>query len=76
MTGEYRYGGIKEYIYTIAAIIYVGGMFLLLYVYQRYPGSNYTLIPTLTYLSIFGAFLLFGQLFVAVWKGPKEPEES
>lgn len=79
---SYGYGGIKENIFLIAAIIYVGGMFLLFYVYQTgsptvlLPGNSYSTIPTVTLLSTFGCFLLFLQLFVAVWKTPKERRES
>jgi hypothetical protein len=78
MAGEhgYGYGGIKENLYLISAIIYVGGMFLLLYVYQNIPNTNYTLIPTVAYLSTFGALILFAQMLVAAWKTPKEPMES
>ena len=79
MVSKYAYGGVKEWLFAIAAAIYVGGMFLLLYVYQSNPSSvyvNYTLIPDASYLSIFGAILLFGQLFVAAWKTPNEPQES
>jgi hypothetical protein len=77
MAGKFAYGGVKEYIFAIGAVIYVLGMFLLLYVYQMNPGSNYTTIPTVSLVSIFGAIgLLFAQLFVAAWKTPNEPQSS
>lgn len=76
MAQKYAYGGIKENLYIIAAAIYVGGIFLIFYFYETYPGDAYTLIPNVTYLSIFGAFILFGQLLVAAWKTPNEPQGS
>jgi hypothetical protein len=65
----------KEYIFAIAAVIYVAGMFPLFYVYETVPSSTYTLLPTLTIVSIIGAFLLFGQLLVAAWTAPKRAKD-
>jgi hypothetical protein len=69
------YGGWKEYIFAIAAVIYVAGMFPLFYVYDTSPGSTFTLMPTLTIVSIGGAFLLFGQFLVAAWTAPRKSEK-
>ncbi|MFI5450504.1 MAG: hypothetical protein ACHQ03_12150, partial [Candidatus Bathyarchaeia archaeon] len=43
-----RYGGLKDNIYVISAIIYVGAMFPLYYLYQAYPLSRYQIIPNYT----------------------------
>jgi hypothetical protein len=73
MTG---YGGLKESIYIIAAIIYVGAMFPLLYVYQMYPADRFTLLPDLTWFSTGGCILLFGQWLVAALLAPSKPVEK
>ncbi len=70
------FGVLKEYIVVIAVIIYVGGMFPLLYFYQVDPASRYTLIPDATLLSTFGCLLLFGQWFVAALTAPSKPVQK
>ena len=70
MTG---YGGLKEYVFAIAAIIYVGGMFPLYYLYEVFPADRYTLIPTFSWISVAGCILLFGQWFVAALTAPTKP---
>jgi hypothetical protein len=70
------YGGIKEYIVVIAAVIYVAAMFPLLYYYQVDPASRFTLIPDLTWFSTFGCILLFGQWIVGALTAPSKPVEK
>lgn len=69
-------GGIKEYIYLIGAVIYVGAMFPLLFMYQADPASTYTYIPIFTWISAFGCFLFLVQLFAGalVGSGAKKQE--
>ena len=73
MTG---YGGLKEYIYIIAAIFYVGGMFPIFYAYQVFPADRYTLVPDVAYISTIACIFLFGQFLVAALTTPKEIEKK
>jgi hypothetical protein len=58
---------LKGQLWVIAAIIYVGGMFPLFYVYQTQPLERFgTLATSLTYISIFAAV---GILFIHIWLG-------
>ena len=70
------YRGIKDYIYVIAAIIYVAAMFPLYIVYQSDPSQTFRSLPDLALISIGGIFLVFLQLFVAAWDahGPEKRE--
>jgi hypothetical protein len=70
------YGGIKDNIYVIAAIIYVAAMFPLYYVYQTDPSQTFRLLPNLALISIGGIFLVFLQFIVAAWNahGPERRE--
>jgi hypothetical protein len=68
-----KYGGLKEYIVIIGAIIYVGAMFPLYYLYNVDPGARYTLLPNLTWFSAFGCMLLFGQWIVGALLAPSKP---
>ncbi len=70
------YKGLRDYIYAIAAVIYVGGMFPLLYLYQTYPTERYQIIPGFTIISVAAAFLLFGQFFVAAWMAPTKQKKE
>lgn len=78
MNLEMAVGGIKEYIYLIGLVIYVGAMFPLFLLYQQSPGNTYTLIPTLTWISAFGCFLFMVQLFAGalVNSAPKKQESE
>ena len=66
------YSRLKDYIYVIAAIIYVGAMFPLYFVYQSNPSQTFGILPNLSLISIGGAFLVFLQLFVAAWDAPND----
>ena len=65
-------GWVKEYIWVIASIIYVGGMFPIFLYYQANPGNRFAGLESVTILSVAGAFLLFGQLFVAAILAPSK----
>ncbi len=67
------YREIKDYIYVIAAIIYVVAMFPLYIVYQSNPSQAYGILPNLSLISIGGIFLVFLQLFVAAWDAREPP---
>ncbi len=71
-------GGIRNYIYLIGAVIYVGAMFPLLFMYQADPANTYTLIPIYTWISAFGCFLFLVQLFAGalVNNPPKKKAET
>jgi hypothetical protein len=70
------YGGIKEYIVVIAAVIYVLAMFPLFYFYQIAPADRYTILPDLTWVSTAGCILLFAQWFVAALTAPSKPVQK
>jgi hypothetical protein len=56
--------GWKDYVFLIAALIFVVGDFLAFYAYQAYPSMRFTLVPNLALIPTAGLILLFGQLFV------------
>jgi hypothetical protein len=60
-----KIGGLKEYIFLIAGIIYVGAMFPMFFVFKANPASTFTTLPTLIYPSEIGCLLLMGQLLIA-----------
>jgi hypothetical protein len=66
----------KDNIYVIAAIIYVGGMFPLYYLYEANRANGYDIIWTVSYISIAGAMLLFLQLLAAAWTTREPPKVS
>jgi uncharacterized membrane protein len=70
------YGGLKDYIYLIAAVIYVVAMFPLYFVYQSDPSQTFHILPNLALISIGGISLVFLQFIVASWdaKGPEKKE--
>jgi hypothetical protein len=72
------YGGLRDYIFLIAAVVYVVGMFPLYFVYQSDPSQTFRLLPNLAYISIGGISLVFLQFLVAAWgaRGPEKREES
>jgi hypothetical protein len=70
------YGGLKEYLWVIFAILYVLGMFPLFYVYQAFPADRYTLVPEVAYISTGACVLLFAQFFVAALTVPKSAKKT
>ncbi len=70
------YGGIKDYIYLIAAVIYVVAMFPLYFVYQSDPSQTFHILPNLALISIGGISLVFLQFLSAAWdaRGPEKKE--
>lgn len=65
-------GGVKEYIFLIAAVIYVLAMFPAMFVFQANPANTYTITSNILLISEGGCFLLMGQLLVGAFTAPKK----
>jgi hypothetical protein len=55
---------LKDYIWLIGAIIYVGGMFPIFYSYHFNGDTGYGLVDI---LATVGAFIVMGQVFTSFW---------
>jgi hypothetical protein len=66
----------KDDIWIISAIIYVGGMFPLYYLYESNPANRYGLISDVSYISVAGAMILFLQLLTAAWFTKNRPKSD
>ena len=68
-------GGIKEYIFLIAGVIYVLAMFPALLIYQNNPADTFTTTSNILLVSEGGCFLLMAQLLVGAFTAPKRKKD-
>lgn len=68
-------GGIKEYIFFIATVIYVLGMFPALFIFHMNNANEYTSFSqNILLISEGAAFLLMGQFLVGAFMAPKKKQ--
>lgn len=70
-------GGIKEYIFLIAGVIYVAAMFPALFLFQQNPANTFSSFSqNILLISEGGCFLLMGQFLVAAIYAPAKKKQA
>jgi hypothetical protein len=72
-----KQGGIKEYIFLIAGVVYVLAMFPLFYLFHENPANTFSAFPqNILLISEGGCFLLMGQFLVGALYAPGKKKQA